>query len=234
MINNDNKISLHRAALTAGIAILIIAVVAPFAELFLYPKFAGSENPVQTVSNIISNKTLFVALLFSYLFTFAGDIVIAWALYILLAPVNKSLSLLTALFRLVFALIALAALLNLVTVFHLLNTGEYSVAGGQTQLNAQVILCFTTFRSGYHFGILFFGIHLVLLGYLVIRSAYINKWMGVILIICGLGYFTDALKPFLFPNFNSGFLTITFFGELIFMLWLLIKGSAIDDKYNLA
>ncbi len=56
--------------------------------------------------------------------------------------------------------------------------------------------------------------------------------MGVILTISGLGYMTDALKPFLFPNFNSEFITITFFGELIFMLWLLIKGSRIKEQYN--
>lgn len=86
------------------------------------------------------------------------------------------------------------------------------------------------FRNGYHFRIIFFSIRLILLGYLIIKPAYITKLMGVVLIISGLGYLTYALKPFVFPNFNSGFLTITFFGELIFMLWLLIKGFKIEDK----
>lgn len=157
---------------------------------------------------------------------------ISWALYILLAPVNKHLSLLTAWFRLIFSFIALTALLNLVTVFQLLNTNEHLTSLGQAQLNAQVMLYLKIFRSSYHFGIIFFSIHLILLGYLIIKSAYITKLMGVVLIISGLGYLTDALKPFVFPNFNSGFLTITFFGELIFMLWLLIKGFKIEDKYD--
>jgi hypothetical protein len=230
MINSSNKIPLRKAALYAGIVILVIALVAPFAEVYLYPKLVDLINPPQTIHNIINNKALFVSMIFSYLLTFAGDIVLSWLLYILLAPVHKHLSLLTALFRLAFALIALTALLNLVTVFQLLSTDEYSVAAGRTQLNIQIILCFKTFRSNYHFGIIFFSIHLMLLGYLVIKSGYINRMMGVVLIICGLGYLTDALKPFLFPNLNSSFITITFFGELIFMLWLLIKGYKIEDK----
>ena len=208
MADTINKVSLRKAALIAGVTILFIALVAPFAELFIYPKLVNPENAAQTVRNIISSKTLLITAIFSYLLTFTGDIIIAWALYILLAPVNKYLSLLTALFRLFFAMVALVALLNL------------------------VMFCFKTFRSNYHFGIIFFSVHLILLGYLVIKSGYIPKLMGIVLVICGLGYLTDALKPFLFPNLNSGFITITFFGELVFMLWLLIKGFKIEDTYN--
>ena len=232
MTNNVTKISLRKAALIAGLTILIMALVAPFAELFAFPKLFDSESPAQTVHNIIGNKALLISVIFSYLLTFSGDIVVSWALYILLAPVNKHLSLLTALFRLLFSFIALAALLNLVTVFQLLNINESLALPAQTQLNAQVMLCFKTFRSDYHFGIIFFSIHLIMLGYLVIKSDYIPKLMGVVLVISGLGYLTDSLKPFLFPNFNSGFITITFFGELIFMLWLLIKGFKIEHKYD--
>lgn len=121
MTDNPTKISLLKAAMIAGITILIIALIAPFAELFLYPKLVNPANPAETVKNIISHKALFVTAIFSYLLTFTGDVVISWALYILLAPVNKHLSLLTAWFRLIFSFIALAALLNLVTVFQLLQ-----------------------------------------------------------------------------------------------------------------
>lgn len=234
MDTNINKIPLRKAALIAGITILLMAIIAPFAELFVYPKLVDLQSPEQTVHNIISNKTLFISGIFSYLITFTGDIVLSRALYILLAPVNKHISLLSALFRLFFSAIALAALLNLVTVFQLLNTNESIVTSGQqAQLDAQIMLCLKTFKSSYHFGIIFFGVHLILLGYLVIKSDYINRIMGVVLIISGIGYLTDAVKPFLFPDFNSSIITITFFGELIFMFWLLIKGSKIDNKYDI-
>jgi hypothetical protein len=86
------------------------------------------------------------------------------------------------------------------------------------------------FRSSWYFGLLFFGIHLGLLGYLVVRSNYIPRILGILLIIAGLGYLINALKPVLFPNINIDFAQFTFYGELIFMLWLLIKGPRIKES----
>jgi hypothetical protein len=98
------------------------------------------------------------------------------------------------------------------------------------QLQAQVMFSLTTFRSHWYFGLLFFGIHLGLLGYLVFRSNYIPKIVGVLLIIAGLGYLLSNLKPFLFPEITLNFAEYTFYGELIFMLWLLIKGARIQQS----
>ena len=223
------EISLRGSALIAGLTILIMALVAPFSELFAYPKLVNPVSASETVANISNNKMLFTSAIFGYLLTFTGDIVVSWALYILLKPVNEPLSLLTACFRLVFSVIALAALLNLVTVFRLLADHDYLVLFGQAQLYAQVMFYLMMFKSGYHFGILLFGIHLILLGCLVLKSNYIPGIMGILLIVCGLGYMIDVLRPFLFPDINLKFITLTFFGELIFMLWLLIKGSRLKE-----
>ena len=54
--------------------------------------------------------------------------------------------------------------------------------------------------------------------------------LGVLLIIAGLGYLLTSLKPFLFPDINLDFAEYTFYGELIFMLWLLIRGSKIQEQ----
>ncbi len=230
MINNT--ISLRTAALVAGLTILVIAFIAPYSELFAYPRLINPASTAETVKNITGNKILFVSAIFGYLLTASGDIVVSWALYILLKPVNEFLSLLTAWFRLVFSIISLITILNLVAVFRLLINRDYATMLVQTQLYAQVMVYLSTFRSGYHFAIIFFSIHLMLLGYLIFKSRYIPNLMGLLLIISGLGYLTDALKPFLFPGFNSAFITITFFGELIFMLWLLIKGSRIKEEQD--
>lgn len=232
MTNPGTEISLRKAALVTGLTIFGMVIIAPFSELFVYPKLIYPANAAETVRNITNNKMLFISAIFGYLLTFSGDIIVSRALYILLKPVNRSLSLLTAWFRLVFSVIALVALLNLVVVFQLLTTHDYLTTFGQTQLYAQVMLYLTSFKSGYHFGILFFSVHLILLGYLVLKSDYIPNVMGISLIICGLGYLTNALQPFLFPNLNLKFITLTFFGELIFMLWLLIKGSKIGQEQD--
>jgi len=211
------------AALIAGIGLLIMVVAAPFAELFAFPKLVVAGNAAETTQNILANQNLFTAAIFGYLITFLCDLVVAWALYVLLQPVNQELSLLTAWFRLVYTVIALEALLNLVTILRLLNTEN-------PLTDFQVMLSLSAFRTHWYFGLLFFGIHLVLLGYLVLKSNYIPRILGILLMIAGLGYLLSNLKPFLFPNVNLDFAEYTFYGELIFMLWLLLRGARIQES----
>jgi len=229
LTNPTKHTSLRTAALIAGLGLLIMVVAAPFAEFFVYPKLVIPDNAAETAKNIMANKTLFISGIFGYLITFICDVLVAWALYVFLKPVNENLSLLTAWFRLVYTVIALVALLNLVTVFRLLNTGDYLTLLGPDQLYVQVNLSLNAFRNGWHFGLLFFGFHLGLVGHLVFRSNYIPRILGVLLIIAGLGYLTSALEPFLFPNINVDFAKFTFYGEPLFMLWLIIKGSRIQE-----
>ncbi len=146
MTNSKNNISLRRAALIAGLGLFIMVIAAPFAELYVYPKLIVAGNAAETAKNIISNKALFISCIFGYLVTFICDVLVAWALYVLLKPVNENLSLLTA-------------------------------------------------------------------------------W-----IIAGLGYLVTTLKAYLFPTLNLDIARFTFYGELIFMLWLLIKGSKIKES----
>jgi hypothetical protein len=230
MTDSTNNTSLRTAALIAGLAILTMAIAAPIAELYIFPKLVVPGKAAETAKNIIANMTLFRTAIFCYLITFICDLLAAWALYILLKPVNKNLSLLTAWFRLVYTIIALVALINLVTVLRILNTPDYLTLNEPDQVSAQVKLSLNAFRSGWYFGILFFGIHLGLLGYLVFRSKYIPRLIGILLIVAGLGYMLNAVKPFLFPNINFDFAKFTFYGELIFMFWLIIKGSRIQES----
>lgn len=184
--NATNRTSVGKAALIAGLGLLIMAIAAPFAELYVYPQLVIRENAMETVQNILANKTLFNSAIMGYLIAFLCDVLVAWALYLFLKPVDENLSLLTAWFRLIYTVIALVALLNLVTVSGLLSAPSSLAQSQPDQLYAQVMLLLTTFRSHWYFGLLFFGIHLALLGYLVFRSNYIPKIMGVLLIIAGL------------------------------------------------
>jgi len=224
------KTSLATFALIAGIGIVLMSS-SVFAES-VYHKLV-TENAAGTVINISAHRALFATGILCYLFNFICDIVVAWALYGLLKPVSESLSLLTAWFQLVYAVISLVALINLVTVLRLLDTVDYIKLYGQDQLHNQVMLSLHAFRDGWSFGFFFFGSHLVLLGYLVFRSGYIPKWVGICLIIAGSGYLVNTLQPFLFPNTDIKYITITFFGELIFMFWLLIRGWRIKQPDQL-
>jgi hypothetical protein len=98
------------------------------------------------------------------------------------------------------------------------------------ELHSLVMQSLSAFRDEWSFGFFFFAFHLMMLGYLVFKSGYIPRIMGICLIIAGSGYLINTLRPFLYPKANLDFITITYFGELIFMFWLLIKGWRITKK----
>jgi uncharacterized protein DUF4386 len=226
---NDQATSLRQAALIAGFGILVLVFAAPFAEFFVYPKLVIPGKIEETVRNISANQGLFLAGLFAYLINSVCDVIVAWALYVLLRPVNRSLSLLTAWLRLVYAILALTGVFKMVTVFRMLSTPDYLAVVGSDQLHAQVHLLLQSFRYEWGMDMVIFGVHLALLGYLVYRSDFIPKILGVLLAVAGLGFLISYLSPFLYPDADLGFIMITFFGEVFFMVWLLLKGWKIPE-----
>ncbi len=227
MANPTAKISTGRFALIAGIAMLFMGTT-PYAEFFVYHKLVLSGSAEATLKNILANKNLFISGIFAYLVNFIADVVAAWAFYGLLKPVNEMLSLLTAWFRLVYTVISLSALLNLLTVLRLVNSSENLTIFDEDQLHYQVMFSLHAFRDGWSFAYYFFGIHLILLGYLIFKSTYIPRIIGVLLIADGLGWIISTMQPVLFRHINFDFIAITYFGELVLLFWLLIKGPKIQ------
>ncbi|HEV3154533.1 MAG TPA: DUF4386 domain-containing protein [Candidatus Baltobacteraceae bacterium] len=224
---STNGLTLRTAAIIAGLAYLFDPV--SYAEFTLYPKLVVSDHIAQTITNISSNHGAFLMMFFFYFINFAEDVVVAWALYYLFAPVNRAVSALAALFQLVYAGIAFVGLLNLATVFHMVTQPEYLASLGTGPLHADINILLHTFRSYYSLGLILFGVHLLLIGALIVRASYVPWWIGVALIIDGGGWIVTELQPYLYPAVNVDFLFFTFFGELLFMLWLLIMGWRIQE-----
>ena len=225
--------TLRQAALAAGIASfapLILGGV-PFAEFYAFAKLIVPGDTAETARNILAHRGLFLAGVFAHLITFVADVIIAWALYVLLAPVHRALSLLTAWFRLVYTAVALAALMHLVSAFRLLDDGAYGKAFGAELLHAQVEMLIKSFRYEWSLSLVIFGIHAVLVGYLVARSGYIPRIVGFLVTIAGLGYVFHYLCPYLYPDLDPGFHIVTFtgIGELVFAVWLLVRGRKIPE-----
>ncbi len=195
-----------------------------YAEFSIYPKLVIPGNISATVANLGAHHGLFLVATFAYLINFIEDIVIAWGLYILLAPVNRAVALLAAWFQLVYTGIAFVGAFNLAIVYRMLTTPEYLTLFGAGPFHAQIDLLLHSFRYDYSLALVLFGIHLLLVGYLIVRSSYMPSWLGVLLIVNGLGWIANSLQPYLYPNANLDFIFITFFGELVFMVWLLVKG----------
>src|SRR6516225_9448265 len=178
--NWDEGLTLRQAALIAGVSYLLMPVT--LAEFYINPKLLIAGNIEQTAQNIAAHGRLFGTAILCYLITLILDVVIAWALYILLAPVNRAVSLLTAWFRLMYTAIALFALLNLTTVYRLLTVPDYVTTFGSGPLHAQALLLLNSYRYDWSMSLIIFGIHLGLLGYLIYRSRYIPKILGILFV----------------------------------------------------
>jgi hypothetical protein len=228
-VSQRDGVRLRQAAVVAGAFMLIMSATAPLAEFGIFPKLIVAGDTARTVANIAAHQRLYAAGIASYLVNFTCDVVIAWALYLLLAPVNRALSLLTAWFRLVYTAVAVVSLLDLVRVHQLVTEPSYLPAFGHDQLQAQVALSLGSFRAGWSMGLVLFGIHLVLLGALIWRAGYMPSVLGIVVLIDGLGWVVHSLQPYLFPDVPVGFLMITSLGELFLMVWLLGWGWRIKD-----
>ncbi len=219
--------SLRQAAWTAATSLLVMSVLSPIGFFYVFPSLISRTSIAQTVQNISAHQGLFLAGIFCYLITFICDVLVAWGLFVFLRPAQASLSVLTAWFRLIYAAMALVASLKLVTVLRLVRAPDYAAAFGAASLQAQVQLLLSSFRYEWGFSMVVFAGHLLLLGVLVYRSGYVPKLLGVLLAINGVAYLVDSLRPYLFPTTPLPFLFVLFFGELIFMLWLFVRGTRI-------
>jgi hypothetical protein len=222
----------RQAGLVVAFTMLIGTPFAPFAEFGVFHKLILPGDIGQTATNILGHNKLFLTGIFFLIVNYVLDVVIAWGLYFLFAPVNRSLSLLAAWFRLVFTAIGLFSVLHLVTAFRLLNEPAYLTAFGPDQLHAQLMLLLSSFRSDWSIGLLIFALHLILVGYLIYRSGYIPKIIGILLVINGLAWIVGSLHPYFFPSMHLDFLFVAYFGELILMLWLLARGWVLPESFG--
>ena len=223
-IQNTADRAVRKAALVSGIGLLIMVLTAPIAEMVILPKLVNTKEALTTLDNITDNKGLFTTAIFLYLITFIADVVVAWGLYIFFRPADRFFSLLTAWFRLIYTAMAIIGLFNLLKVLQLIeNVGAVNSTESLETAN-EAVFYITSFRLEWGIAFIFFGICLGLLGVLALKSSYVPKYVGIALGIAGLGYLINSLQPYFFPNLDTSFLMITFFGELVFMVWLLIKG----------
>ena len=229
MTDRTSDVSQRSAAIVTVVAYLGMVVAAIFSEFIVRESIVVPGDAATTAANIAASGALFRAGIGGYLIILICDVGMAWGLYVVLKQVSTSLSLLAAWFRLVYTAIFAMALLNLVNALRLASdTGYLAVVGGD-QLQYQVMLSLNAFADGWAIGYVFFGLHLFFLGYLVFKSDYIPKILGILLLVAGTGYLIEYFGKFLFPDLNITIGIITGWGELLFMIWLLWKGGKVPE-----
>jgi len=227
--NRINDISLSTSAIIAGVGLALMSILAPIANFSILQELIVPDDATKTVSNIIASEGLFRIGICCFLIVVILDIIVAWALYVFLKPVNKSLSLLTAWFRMVYATILGVVLIYLINVLQLVNGTDYLTAIETNQLQTQIMLSLSTFTLGWEFGLIIFGFHLLLLGYLIFKAGYMRKILGILIMLASMGYLIDGFGRLLSSNYNVSIAMFTFIGEVILIFWLLIKGRKIKE-----
>lgn len=228
MKTNIREMSPSAYARFAGVLYLIITVAAIFAHMVIPEQFIVAGDTAATAANIAANETTFrLGMVGGELIILLSEIVLSVVLYVLLKPVNKTLSLVAAVSRLAMTTIHGLNLLNYYFVLHLLNGADFLTAFNPEQVNALVTLFLDAHSIGFTIGIAFLVPHVLILGYLIYKSGYFPKVLGILFIAAGIGYLVDAIGLLLVPSYTTtpGLIAMVIAAaEIAFPIWLLVKG----------
>jgi len=229
MITQEKTSSINRTARFAGFLYLILAICGGFAEFFVRQNLVAPGDAMATVNNIMTSEFLFRLGFVMELIGQAVFVVLALTLYKILKSVNKDQATLMVAFVLVAVAITCLNMLNQFAALLLLNGGDYLTPFTPDQVQAMVLLFLNLHTVGYLIAQVFFGLWLLPLGYLVYKSGFMPRILGVLLMIACFGYLLDVLIFALLPDLNLVVSEFTFVGELLLLLWLLIKGVNVEQ-----
>jgi len=208
----DPNRPLRVASVVAGSGLALLTILAVFGNFLVLKRLIAPGDPATTMTNIAESTGLFRWGIASLLAAAVLDVVIAAALLRLFTPVNRDISRLAAWFRLTYAAVFLVAISQLTGVLPAIDNPE------QAQRSID------SFNAIWNAGLILFGMHLLLIGYLAYRSGFIAKIIGILLVIAGLGYLIDRFGTVLVSGYALGVAQVTFVGEAVLIFWLLIRG----------
>ena len=223
MLDSKHARSLARVG---GVLYLLIIAIGALGEGVVRGRIVSSDAAA-TVANLRSMQSL-------WRLGVAGEIVLlvcATALtvifYILLRAVSRDLALMALFFNLVSIAIEAAGAISLSAALFPLSR-SYSKAFAPEQINALTMLSIRAHTSAFGIALIFFGVECVILGYLIYRSGYMPRLIGVLMAIAGICYLINSFALLLSPALASALfpaiLIPSFIGELSLALWLLVKG----------
>jgi len=224
----NEKMNPNKTARIAGVIYLIPWILSLGAMLLrqnlIVPGDAGT-----TANNIVASKTIFSLSIIMDLVVQVVFIFLVLLLYKLFKPVNKNQAVLMVILFLVSVPIAMLNTLNLFATQLLSSGSDYMTALSADQLHALVPFFLDLNEVGIYIAYIFWGLWLFPLGYLVFKSGFLPKVLGIYLMISCFGYLIDFVTFFLFPNFAVSINIFTGWAELFMCLWLLVKGVNVEQ-----
>lgn len=192
----------RRAARIAGVSYLVLFALAIFANFVVREGLIERGNAEATVANISESIGLFRLGLVAFVGIFILDVAIAWSLHIVFRDVNRDISLATAWFRLVYAALLGVALVSMFQVLQILG-GDSLGFLTTDQVNTLTMIELASFESTWLIGLVAFGIHLAMVGLLMVRSGLVAKTLGYLLIAAGGAYVLDTVARGMLSDYES-------------------------------
>lgn len=212
-------------ARTAAVLMLLSLLAGGFGEAYVPSRLIVSSDATATAHNLQALQSLFRLGFVGYLIEATCDIALSLLFYVLLRPVRKNIALLAAFLGLVSTASFAAAELFYLAPSLILSGAPYLNTFTPAQLNSLALLSFKLFTFGGMMFTAFYGVAWILRGYLIFRSAYLPKFLGVLMALGGLAFITRNLLLTLAPSFPSGAVLLLMLpGGLALPLWLLTKG----------
>ena len=224
--------SINGTSRVAGFLYLMVIPLGIFGALYVPSRLIVSGDAATTATNIMASESLFRLGIVSYLLATIVMLLVVLVLYKLLKPVNKNMASIMVIFLLVGVPIAMLNRLNQFAALLLLNSADYLTVFTTEQLQALAFLFLRLSSRGSTITFIFWGLWLFPLGYLVFKSGFLPRILGVLLMIACFSFVIDSFAILLgFGEIIGPFASV---GEVLFILWLLIKGVNAEQWEKLA
>lgn len=215
-----------KTARLAGFFYLLMLIFGGFAEI-IRQKIYVAGDITATADNIMANEFLCRLAFISDIIMMTSFVLLPLVLYKLLVSVNKNMAVLMVIFVIVSVPLNMINLLNEYASLHMLSGENYLSVFEANQLQAQAMLYHDLYLHGYEIANIFFGLWLIPFGYLVCKSGFLPRALGVLLVTGGCGLFINVFVHFLLPDLtiiNTILLIPGTIAEIGCILWLLIMG----------
>jgi hypothetical protein len=201
----------------------LMTIVAGIFGMVVVGGFIVSNDAAATATNILANEPLFRSGTAANLISTAFYVAATLLVYELLKPVNRTVSLLAAFFSLVGCAVWAVGFFFEFAPFVLLKGAPYLSVYTVEQLQAQSLMLLKLSGQASNVAVVFFGLHCLLVGYLILKSGFLPRIVGALMMFGGLGWLT-FLAPPLASSLSPYSMAPGTLGELTLALWLLIKG----------
>lgn len=229
----QNTYSIKTTARIAGLLYFLQIPLGIFGIVYVPQNLFVTNDLALTASNILANEFIFRMSMVSAIICALFTVGTAYYIHKTLRPVDRALAKMIVVFACMAAPITMLNELNHVAILLMLKKAPMVASFTTPQIQSMIGFCIELHQYGLQISGIFFGLWLLPMAYLIIKSSYIPQIIGYLLLVTCLGYLFDFAAFFLFPNVGILLSDYCWLGEVLMILWLLIKGVKLEEYQKL-